>query len=78
LESLLVARRIYLAYWFSCTYDNSDKNGYIYQDLTGNSDIGEYSVSQFVNRLCVKSELLPQGILPEEKSWLNTHHIEIY
>jgi hypothetical protein len=78
LDSLLVARRIYLAYWFSCSYDKGDKNGYIYQDLTGNSDIGEYSVSQFVNRLCVRSELLPHGILPEEKLWLYEHQIENY
>jgi len=77
LKSVLIARRIYLAYWFKCREDYRDKNRYIYQDFTGNSNVSESAITQLVSRLCVKSELLPQGILPEEKAWLNTHRIEM-
>jgi CheY-like chemotaxis protein len=79
LENLLIARRIYLALWFSYTDKiKEDKNRYIYCDLNSNSDPDEGTINQFVNRLCFKSELLPQGILPEEKAWLNVYQIEIY
>ena len=80
LEALLIARRIYLALWFS--YANKlkeDRNRYIYRDLSGNSDPNEVSVNQFVFNLCFKSEQLPHlGILPEERAWLNEQQIEIY
>lgn len=77
LKNVLIARRIYLAYWFTCNANNSDKNRYIYQDFTGNSEPNEESIKQFVFRLCIKSELLPQGILPEEKTWLKSQNIYI-
>ncbi|MDR1583053.1 MAG: hypothetical protein LBS55_07335 [Prevotellaceae bacterium] len=77
LENLLIARRIYLALWFSYTNKiKEDKNRYIYCDLNSNSDPDEGTIKQFVNRLCIKSELLPQGILPEEKAWLREQRIE--
>ncbi|MDH6357785.1 hypothetical protein [Parabacteroides sp. PF5-9] len=77
LKNVLIARRIYLAYWFTCNYDNNgDKNKYIYQDLTGSSESSEERINQFVFRLCIKSELLPQGILPEEKAWLQSNKID--
>jgi len=63
LENLLIARRIYLALWFSYLDKlKEDKNRYIYCDLNNNSDPDEGTINQFTNRLCVKSELLPQGI----------------
>jgi hypothetical protein len=79
LENLLIVRRIYLALWFSYTDKiKEDKNRYIYCDLNNNSDPDEGTINQFVNRLCIKSELLPQGILPEEKAWLNEQKIDFY
>jgi len=79
LENLLISRRIYLAFWFS-HYDKlkDEKNKYIYEDLNNNSNPDEGTVNQFINRLCIRSELLPQGILPEERAWLNEQKIEIY
>ena len=77
LRNLLIARRIYLAFWFSHGEIKEDKNRLIYCDLNSNSDPNEGTINQFINRLCFKSELLPQGILPEEKAWLLEHHIAI-
>ena len=84
LEDLLVARRIYLAFWFSYKKisDRDIKNEEIYKKL-GLGRYGEAkdittNTKQFVLRLCIQSEKLPQrGVLPEEKAWLKEHGIEM-
>jgi CheY-like chemotaxis protein len=78
LESLLIARRIYLACWYSKNvFDEDERNKYIYQDLSGNHDAPINNITQFISRLCVKSDKLPKGILPEERAWLAKHEIYV-
>ena len=93
LENLLVARRIFLAVWYSYhkihgdrerEIDSDDGRIYVlekklltYHDLTGGSERDSNLINQFIYRLCFLTEKLPQGILPEEKTWLRKQGFDI-